>query len=477
MCKAIYYSVKLHSKGTSIKCRGRFIAPTTDSSVLVFPGLNPVESSLTEYYLPIIGDKAMRTHHNIKMLSLLFTIYLICLTLFLSGCSNLFALDGTTVSPTATAVRPTATSRSVSTKSDSNGIATEAMARADLEKAQQILAGMSLEQKLGQLIVVEYLGNDYQNGLQYMISQQYVGGFMYQESNHNFNPPYDVESNVYALSQQAMQDAKIPLIIATDQEGGLVNRLYRFHGYLPSAADMAATGNPNYILQQGTQAAKWLLQLGINTDLAPVVDVHTVDPPVLASRMFGNNPQTVATYAGAFLNGLQNNGVAGTLKHFPGLGAITSDPHAGLPTVTRSMSQLNSIDLAPYRLMIAKDHPAMIMSTDVLMPAIDPNLPAELSPKAITGVLRNQLGYDGVVITDGLYMGGISQKWSLSEAAVLAIIAGNDMIEGPYTPGLVASVEAALQQAIQTGRLSIARVNQAVERILLMKIHYGMIKL
>ncbi|HCP74290.1 MAG TPA: glycoside hydrolase family 3, partial [Ktedonobacter sp.] len=228
---------------------------------------------------------------------------------------------------------------------------------------QQILAGMTLEQKLGQLIVVEYLGHSYQDGLQYMISQQFVGGYMYQESNHNFDPPYNVESQVDALSQQAMRDAKIPLMIATDQEGGLVNRLYRFHGSLPSAADMSASGSPATALTQGTQSAKWMFELGINTDFAPVVDVHTVDPAILESRMFGRDPKTVASYAGAFLNGLQNNGVAGCLKHFPGLGAISSDPHTGLPTVNRSMADLNAIDLAPYKLMIQSDHPAMIMST------------------------------------------------------------------------------------------------------------------
>jgi len=419
----------------------------------------------------------MQNRHFANTLSLFFTISLLCMTLFLSGCSNLLANAKTVPTATSTAGKSSPTAISVNAKSDSHGIPTEALTRAQLAKIQHIMAGMSLDQKLGQLIVVEYLGNNYQNGLHYMISQQFVGGFMYQQSNHNFNPPYNVESNVYALSQRAMQDAKIPLIIATDQEGGLVNRLYTFHGYLPSAADMAASGNPNYALQQGTQAAKWMLQLGINTDLAPVVDVHTVDPAILESRMFGSDPQTVATYAGAFLNGLQNNGVAACLKHFPGLGAISSDPHAGLPTVNRSLADLNRIDLAPYKLMLQKDQPAMIMSTDVLMPAIDPNLPAELSPKAITGILRNKLGYDGVVITDGLYMGGISQRWSLSEAAVLSIIAGDDMIEGPYTPGLVAGVVAAFQQAIQQGTLTMARVNQAVERILLMKIHYGMIKL
>ena len=127
--------------------------------------------------------------------------------------------------------------------------------------------------------------------------------------------------------------------------------------------------------------------------------------------------------------------------------------------------------------MIQSDQPAMIMSTDVLMPAIDPTLPAELSPKAINGLLRKQLGYDGVVITDGLYMHGISERWSLSQAAVLSIIAGNDMIEGPYTPDLVANVVTALKQALQQGTLTMNRVDQSVERILLLKIHFGIIKL
>ncbi|MFL5626661.1 MAG: glycoside hydrolase family 3 N-terminal domain-containing protein [Ktedonobacteraceae bacterium] len=413
---------------------------------------------------------------HVSIASICFSLLMCFLILTLSGCSGL-STDASSVSPTPTKQTTRfATVFPAQPKLDSNGINTEAVSRYDLAKVQSIMANMSLDQKLGQLIVVEYIGHSYQDGLQYMISQQFVGGFMYQESNHNFEAPYDVASQVDALSQQAMHDAHIPLLIATDQEGGLVNRLYRFHGYLPSAADMAATGNPQVPLAQGSQQAKWMLELGINADLAPVVDVHSVDPPVLESRMFGRSPQAVATYAGAFLDGLQTNGVIGCLKHFPGLGAITSDPHAGLPTVNRSMAQLNAIDLAAYRLIIQKNHPAMIMSTDVLMPAIDPNLPAELSPRAINGILRQQLGYDGVVITDGLYMGGISEKWSLSQASVLSIIAGNDMIEGPYTPQLVASVVSAFKQAIQQGTLTMARVNQAVERILLMKLRFGIIK-
>jgi len=400
-------------------------------------------------------------------------LLLCCLLLVLAGCNSAASSPAT---PRAT-VTPAAVGRPATPKPSESVIPNEAALRKQLDKAQHIMQGMSLEQKLGQLIVVEYLGASYTaSGLQEMIAQQYVGGFMYQASNHNFEAPYNTEGSVNALSAQTMKDARIPLLIATDQEGGLVNRLSAFHGYLPSAQQMADSGDPNTALTQGTQAAKWLLDLGINSDLAPVVDVHTVDPPVLETRMFGRNPQAVATYAGAFLAGLQNNGVAGCLKHFPGLGAITSDPHAGLPTVTRTTAELNSIDLAPYKTMIPHDQPAMIMSTDVLMPAIDPQLPAELSPKAINGVLRGQLGYDGVVITDGLYMAGISERWSLRQAAELSVIAGDDLIEGPFTPGQVASVVTALELAMQQGKISMARIDQSVQRILLMKVQYGIIK-
>ncbi|SRR6266487_2568810 len=401
-------------------------------------------------------------------------ILLLCyLMLCLSACSS---AASTPVTPRATTT-PTPVGRPATPKPNENAMVNEAALRKQMSSVQRIMQGMSLEQKLGQLIVVEYLGASYgASGLQEMIAQQYVGGFMYQASNHNFDAPYNTVGSVNALSAQAMKDARIPLLIATDQEGGLVNRLYEFHGYLPSAEQMAESGDSNIALTQGTQAAKWLLDLGINSDLAPVVDVHTVDPPVLETRMFGRDPKTVVTYAGAFLAGLQKNGVVGCLKHFPGLGAITSDPHAGLPTVTRSMADLNAVDLAPYKTMIPQDQPAMIMATDVLMPAIDPLLPAELSPKAINGVLRGRLGYNGVVITDGLYMAGISARWSLSQAAVLSILAGDDLIEGPFTPSQVANVVTAIKQALQQGQLTIARIDQSVQRILLMKMQYGIIK-
>ncbi|GAC1404659.1 MAG: beta-N-acetylhexosaminidase [Ktedonobacteraceae bacterium] len=360
-----------------------------------------------------------------------------------------------------------------------NGIETEEMLRARMTKVDQMLQSMSLDEKLGQLLMVEFFGSDYQSTeLPYMIAQQHVGGYLYQYVNHNFDAPTDTVSASKQFTVQANNDAKIPLLIAIDQEGGQVNKLGdAFYGPAPSAADMTAKGDPNNATAQGTQTAKQMQSVGINADLAPVVDVGPV-ANLLEDRQFSDNPQTVATYAGAFLNGLQSGGAIGCLKHFPGLGSLSraTDPHTTLPVVDESMAQLESVDFAPYKTMIQQNHPAMIMSTDVITTAIDSDLPAELSPKAIDGVLRKELAYNGVVITDGLYMGGIQQRWSIAQASVLAIIAGNDMVEGPYTASQVAGVIVALKDAIQQGQLSMDRVNQSVQRILLMKMQYGIIK-
>lgn len=404
-----------------------------------------------------------------------FVLLLNCLMLLLSSCAN---ATGTNPSFGATSGSNTVSTSPAHPKSDINGIETEDLLRSRLTKVDQIIQGMSLDEKLGQLLMVEFFGSDYQNTeLPYMVSQQHVGGFLYQPVNSNFNSPNNTVSAASQFPIKANADAKTPLLVAIDQEGGQVSKLSSFYGDTPSATAMTATGDPNKAQEQGVQTAKWMQALGINTDLAPVIDVGPI-ANLLQNRQFSGDPKTVATYAGAFLNGLQSNGTIGCLKHFPGLGSVSraADPHTSLPVVNESIAQLESTDFAPYKTMIQQNHPAMIMSTDVVTTAIDPDLPAELSPKAIDGVLRKELGYNGVVITDGLYMGGIQQKWSIAQASVLAIIAGNDMVEGPYTANQVAGVIVALKDAIQQGQLSMNHVNQSVERILLMKMQYGIMK-
>ncbi len=412
--------------------------------------------------------------HSVMSFSHRSVILLCCMLLFLTSCADATGITSSTVGGTTVSTSP------AHPKSDINGIETEEALRARLTKVDQIMQGMSLDEKLGQLLMVEFFGSDYQSTeLPYMISQQHVGGFLYQPVNHNFDAPNNTADAASQFPVKANADAKIPLLVAIDQEGGLVSKLTDagFSGDTPSAAAMTATGNTNGVQQQGVQAAKLMQSLGINTDLAPVVDVGPVTN-LLDTRQFSDDPKTVATYAGAFLNGLQSTGTIGCLKHFPGLGSVSKqfDPHTTLPTVNESMAQLESTDFVPYKTMIQQNHPAMIMSTDVVTTAIDPNWPAELSPKAINGVLRKELGYNGVVITDGLYMGGIQQKWTIAQASVLAIIAGNDIVEGPYTASQVAGVIVALKDAIQQGQLSMDQVNQSVQRILLMKMQYGIMK-
>jgi beta-N-acetylhexosaminidase len=167
------------------------------------------------------------------------------------------------------------------------------------------------------------------------------------------------------------------------------------------------------------------------------------------------------------------------IKHFPGLGAATTDAHLGLPIVRRTKAQLYAVELAPFKAFVqAQDpaeQPAMIMSTDVLMPAIDTHLPAELSPIFITTILRQQFGYQGVVITDSLYMQGIANQWNLAQASIMALNAGDDMLLGIIGSDQMSSTIAELKLALQHGTLSKARIDEAVSRILALKIQYHLL--
>ena len=273
------------------------------------------------------------------------------------------------------------------------------------------------------------------------------------------------------------QRASIPLLISTDEEGGpYVHRLSHIYGYRMSATDIYNTGNPQVATQQGIKAAHDLLALGINENLTPDVDVNLVNGYDMVTRTFGNTPQSVITYAGAYMKALQGNGVIACIKHFPGLGDATPDAHTSLPVVNRTRDQIYSVELAPFKAFIQSPdrllNPGMIMPTDVLMPAIDPVYPAELSHIFMTDILRKQFGYDGVVLTDALYMEGITQKWSMYQAAVMALNAGNDMILGPTGVDQMLATINAFKAALLNGTLSKSRVDEAATRIIALKMEY-----
>ena len=325
---------------------------------------------------------------------------------------------------------------------------------------------MSLDDKLGQLIMLEFNETAYSDNLDYAINTLHVGGVIM----------YDIQINTMSQTKgdiaHMQARSSIPLMISVDQEGGIVNRLHKIYGDAMSATDIEATGSTTVAAQQGLKTSQELKALGMNVDLAPDVDVNEVNGYDMIDRTFGNTPQEVEKYAAPYMQAMQGNGTIACIKHFPGLGAAVTDAHTSLPVVNSSEQQIYNVDLAPFKYFIQSSNPllnpGMIMPTDVLMPAIDSKNSAELSYKFITGILRNQLHYDGVVMTDALYMDGMNRF----TAAVQALQAGDDMILGPNDSDQTAITIQTIKDAITSGQLSMARINEAVTRIIALKMQY-----
>jgi beta-N-acetylhexosaminidase len=335
--------------------------------------------------------------------------------------------------------------------------------------ANWYIAHMSLDEQLGQMLLDESDGPVYSPDMAIMVEQQKIGGIILFADN------YSTFGQTQMLFKQIQAHAKIPLFIATDQEGGGITRIGQFYGSFPSPRELADAGSLQNTYHWGQQTGLDLKQLGINTNFAPVVDVSVNGgEPWSFTRTFSEDSHVVATYAGAFMQGQRSVGVISALKHFPGLGSITEDPHLLLPIVNRTWDQLQQTELYPYAALISQ-HPDMIMSTDIVMTAVDPTLPGELSPTWITKILRQQMGYDGIIITDALWMKGIANTWSLGQAAVMAVLAGSDIMIAAYSSGSNQSVLDSLKAAVASGLITRARIAQSVQRVLMIKLKYGLL--
>jgi beta-N-acetylhexosaminidase len=330
---------------------------------------------------------------------------------------------------------------------------------------------MSLDEELGQLIMVEYGDTTYSDDLNTMINTLHAGGVIMYE--FQMLTAAQTRSDI----DQMQKNATFPLLISTDEEGGIVHRLINIYPPRPSALSIYDSGSLAYAAQQGHLVAHDLKALGINVNLAPDVDVALApDAPDVITRTFGYTPSSVIQYAGAYMKAMQGDGVLATIKHFPGLGDASTDAHFDLPVVNRTRAQIYATELAPFKYFINSpdklENPGLIMPTDVLMPAIDPTYPAELSHTFITDILRKQLGYDGVVLTDALYMQGVEingQQIDMGQAAVMALNAGDDMLLGATGTSQMLDMLNAIKAALQNGTLSKARVDEAATRIIALK--------
>ena len=386
-----------------------------------------------------------------------------CFLLILSGCSLLPEnSNGPYLSPVASA-SPTGSHVINLSPLPTRGSLT------DSDLAMKIVQNMSLDQKLGQMVIVEFYGSTLNSDLNQMIQGNRVSGVLIENKNGNAQ----TRSQLIALNQAMQKAAGIPLFISTDFEGGYVNELRLITGERSSEQTIGATGDPNVAYNAGHSAAADLAALGLNVNFMPIVDVLTnPNNPGLPMRTFGSDPTLVTNMGRAYLKGLTDGGIIGCLKHFPGLGSASIDPHQSLPSMNRSLATLNAVDLVPYRTLIDEGIVPMVMVTHILNPQLDPNLPTSLSPNVVTGILRKQLNFKGVIISDTLWMGGISNTYSLAQAAVLAVKAGTDLLLGPRGLADTQNMIYGLHQAVMSGQISQTQIDASVARILEMKLHY-----
>ena len=235
---------------------------------------------------------------------------------------------------------------------------------------------------------------------------------------------------------------------------------------LPGNMALGATDSTELAERAGGITAVELAAVGVNLNFAPVMDVNN-NPrnPVIDRRSFGESPELVSRLGVPYIRGLQRNGVLATAKHFPGHGDTTVDSHFDLPTVNHDLDRIHALELQPFRAAIDADV-AAIMTAHIVYPAFDPDRPATLSPTILTNLLREELGFDGLLITDDMEMKAIDDRYQSGEAAVMAIEAGADIVMVLWTPTKQNEVFDALLSAVNSGRISQARLDQSVERIL-----------
>jgi len=398
------------------------------------------------------------------------------------------AASGSTPSSRDAAVRPGAVRVDRGTAGASPG---SRDAQALRRRALARLGRMSLEDKVGQVFMTYVYGRSATdrdrgtvraNRREYgvddagqLIDRYHLGGVIYFDWAGNLHDPRQIADLSAGIQRAALrQRAAVPMLIATDQEQGLVARIGPPATQLPGSMALGAARSDELAATAATVTADELRAMGIAQDFAPVADVN-VDPgnPVIGVRSFGSDPALVSRLVAAQVGAFQAAGVAATAKHFPGHGDTSVDSHTGLPVINHSLAELERVDLPPFRAAVARGVGA-VMTAHVVVPALDRSgRPATLSRPIITGMLRQRLGFDGVVITDALDMAGVRKAFGDDRVPVEALRAGVDMLLMP--PGGTLGVQyRAVLGAVRSGAISPARLDQAVYRILRLKDQLGL---
>jgi beta-N-acetylhexosaminidase len=334
---------------------------------------------------------------------------------------------------------------------------------------------LSLRQKIGQLMVCGFQGDNSENisDSKKLIKTYHIGGLIL--FGRNIGTPAQVLELTTSLQKHAKRSGHHqPLLISIDQENGMVRRLGEGTTSFPGAMLLAATHDEKLTYEIGKATARELRALGINWNLAPVVDINNNPKnPVIGVRSFGDTAETVSRFAKESMKGMQAEGVITTLKHFPGHGDTHVDSHLALPVITHSLETLEKLELVPFKECI-EEGADTIMTAHVYFPELEneENRPATMSHKVITGLLRGKLGFDGVVTTDCMEMKAIADTVGTARGAVEAIKAGVDMIMISHLPSLQIETIEAIVAAVESGEISESRIDESYKRVQKLKEKY-----
>ncbi len=340
------------------------------------------------------------------------------------------------------------------------------------DEADVVSRGMNLDWKIGQMIMVAVPGGRMNREVEMIVKQYRPGGvilFGYNLSSFKNNKKY-----IEDMQKASCAYAGVPLFVSIDQEGGRVVRIVDGVTQFPGNMAAGVCGDKDLAYRWGRALGLQLRQTGVNMNLAPVLDVNN-NPrnPVINTRSLGSDPRLVADLGAAYARGLQESRCIAVGKHFPGHGDTNRDSHLTLPVIRYDMKRLERVELVPFRKAIGAGVEC-IMTAHIAYPEIlGNNDPATVSKKFLTGVLRDDLNFRGLVITDDMEMHAISRRQEMGEAAVRSIMAGSDIVLISSWQGSIPAIVNAIKKAVCEKRLSEARINDSVNRILEVKIRYG----
>ena len=347
------------------------------------------------------------------------------------------------------------------------------------EGTEALLSKMTLEEKVGQIMMVFFEGSALSENLRKFVGELKVGGVILYSSRGNVESVKQVAELNRAMQQTALDAGSLPLFISIDQEGGLVNRISEGVTLFPGNMALGAAGDPSLAGRVASVMGEELASLGINVNFAPVMDVNN-NPlnPIIGVRSFGSDSQAVARLGSAMVTSFMEKGVLPAAKHFPGHGDTAVDSHTGLPLIPVSRDRLEGVEFPPFQAAIDAGVP-MVMTAHVLVPSLDEKNPATLS-SSILGMLRSEMGFRGLIITDSMGMAALKKERTMEEAAIGAFNAGADVLLFGADKGHEETehfgIYSALLDAFRRGEISADRLDQSVERILKAKKDLGLLR-